>query len=153
MAVFKPTKEEWAIIKTVAARGAVCDGLQIKSPAGVQLECRESYNVEDGQMPLSINMMLTSHKPYEGCGDCDLNDRAVLFTYEFRAGAPLNEGGDGLFDFYIYNRYERGDGNLCGNILVEIRDGQMSRIWIEGGNNWSWTPETGIVPVRLRRND
>jgi hypothetical protein len=122
----------------------------IASPAGVALELRESCNTELPATPKSINMLLVTAAPGYDCEDCDLFDKGAHYTKEFRAGAPLNAKGDGLFDFYIYNRY-KPDADLAGNVLVAVKSGKMDAIWIEGGNSWSWTPGTGVVSRSLAR--
>jgi hypothetical protein len=145
---FKPTPAEWAIIKDVAFRGHDTQTKAITSPAGVRLELRMSINTEDSSLPRSLNMLITAGTRGD-LNDVDLYDCSDAYTDAFRQGVPLTKEGDGIFDFYIYNRYDR-DGDLAGNVLVRVTGGKMSHIWIEGGKNWSWTPEGDIQPVAGR---
>ncbi len=144
MEKFKPTPAEWLTIKEVALRGHFTTDEPIKTIAGVQLELRTNVNVNDRSKPSHINKLVVTNDPI-GLNDLDLDDLGTHWTDAFRKGAELTDDGDGVFDFYIYNRYYREHGELCGNVGVRIRDGKMVAIWISGGNDWSWTPETGIV--------
>ena len=148
---FKPTTAEWKLINDVAFRGHYTTGRSIKSVAGVRLECRDNISLSyTGDT--NINRALVSDQ-WPHCSDLDVYDRSKHHTDMFREGADLTEDGRGLFDFYIYNRYHRDDGDLCGNVLVRVVDGKLHSIWIEGGRNVSWTPQTGIAKVALDREN
>lgn len=147
MQKFRPTHDEWFIIKQMGLFGSYNP---LPSINHVSLEARKSSNTEDKDKDVHINMALVTSDFAGGCNDTDLWDSGTQYTKEFRKGVELTEDGTGLFDFYIYNRYDRDHGELRGNVLVKVLDGKMHSIWIEGGRAVSWTPETGIVHRALR---
>lgn len=145
--MFQPSNDEWKMIREVAFRGYSVgeDGLPMKRVDHVQLELRKSYNLLNPSKPESINMLLVTDDP-ETCGDCDLVDSNTALTQQFRNGVDLTADGAGLFDFYIYNRYDR-DHTLGGNVLVRVKQGKMVAIWTEGGKAWGWTASMGLSPM------
>lgn len=118
--IYKPTKEDVAIIKAAAARESV----PRISEGAVILEPGWRGNTKDDAKPSSMNIMLVTDDP--DWSDTDLVDYGEWS--EFRKGVELTPDGHGIVDFYIRRR---GDayGDLHGNVAIEIRSGKLAKVY------------------------
>lgn len=118
--IFKPTKQDVAIIKAAAASESaprISEGAVILEPAW-------RGNTKDESRGVSMNIALVSDDPK--WNDTDLADYGVWA--EFRKGIELTPDGRGIVDFYIR---KRGDqyGELHGNVTIEIRNGKLAKVY------------------------
>lgn len=120
MAIWKPTKEEAELIRSVA-KGQT-DNLR-KMEAGIRL------NMDDGSIPHSINIALVTKLDSDKWFDTDLFD--FMPWTQFRKGVELTKEGRAIVDFYLYDSY----GSLDTNIVVYYADGEIKRIENVRGTN------------------
>jgi hypothetical protein len=134
---FKPTAAQLKIIKEAASRES-----SPHIPVGaILLEPGIRFNTEKTTVPhCHMNIAFVTEQPNDGWNDTDLDDYGMWS--EFTKGVELTDDGRGIFDFYIRRRGV--DGDLCGNITVNVVNGKLWYIDGYGKPGSIWMKDGGF---------
>lgn len=116
---WKPTKEECALIRSVAKR----DTYSLR-----RIEIGIRCNTQHEDMPRSMNIARVAKNAADNVFDTDLYDFASWA--DFRKGVKLTDTGTAIVDFYLYSAH-----GLESNIVLHYADGRITQILSVRGHN------------------
>lgn len=125
-ALIRPSRTEIRIIRECAQKAA--------KTHVVTLEMGIRSNVSDQSKPRSANVLLVTNNPTDPTFDTDLADHAKWA--DFTRGVEAAEGGQGNFDFYVYERGPYRD--LITNVHAVYDGGRLVRVYEDGPHSTLW---------------